>query len=103
MAFVENDDVIEQVSAAVADEAFGNAVLPRAAIAGPLGCDAETLDAADDFVVEVCSSVEDQVLCRRVIGEGFSQLLRDPRARRMPSDAEVQNPPWVMGNDEEAI
>src|ERR1019366_1157505 len=33
MAFVENDDVIEQVSAAVADEAFGNAVLPRAAIA----------------------------------------------------------------------
>jgi N-acyl-D-aspartate/D-glutamate deacylase len=40
MAFVEDDDVIEQVSAAVADEAFGNAVLPRAAEAGPFGLDA---------------------------------------------------------------
>jgi len=40
MAFVEDDDMIEQVASAVADEAFGNAVLPRAAEAGPFGLDA---------------------------------------------------------------
>jgi hypothetical protein len=33
---VEDDDMIEQVPAATADEAFGHTALPRAAEAGPL-------------------------------------------------------------------
>src|ERR1035437_3577782 len=48
MAFTENDDVIEQVPAAVADEAFCDAVMPRAAEAGAFRLDAEAPDGADD-------------------------------------------------------
>jgi hypothetical protein len=44
MPFVERDDMIEQVSSAVANEALRNSILPRAAEAGPLGRDAEALD-----------------------------------------------------------
>jgi hypothetical protein len=52
MPLVENDDVIEQVSAATTHEAFCHAVLPRASEAGPLGLDAEALDRADSFFAE---------------------------------------------------
>jgi hypothetical protein len=57
MPLVEHDHMIEQVSPAIAHEAFCNSVLPRAAEAGPLGLDPEALDGADHFSVEVgCAS-----------------------------------------------
>ena len=96
MAFVENDDVIEQVSAATTHKAFGNAVLPRAAEAGAFGLDAEALDRVDHLFAEVRGAVEDQILRCRVVRESLAQLLRDPRARRTPCDAEVRNPPSIM-------
>ena len=52
MAFVEYDDIIEQISPAVSDPAFCYAVLPRASEAAPLWLDAETLHRADDFLIE---------------------------------------------------
>src|ERR1039458_8591472 len=44
MPFIECDDMIEEVSAAVADEAFRDSVLPPAAEAGAFRFDAEALD-----------------------------------------------------------
>ena len=67
MSFVYYDDMIQQVAATVADEALGDAVLPRAAEAGPLGLDPGALDRADNFFAEVRGTVEDQIL-RREIG-----------------------------------
>ena len=53
MAFFNHDDIIEQVSSAVADPALGDAILPRTAEAGSLWLDAEALDGADDFLIEL--------------------------------------------------
>jgi hypothetical protein len=103
MAFVEYDDIIEQVSPAVSNPAFCYAVLPRASEAAALWLDAETLHRADDFLIEIRSTVEDQIAGCRVVRECFSQLLRDPSTARMPGDVAVNNPPSVMGNHEKAV
>ena len=47
MPFVENDHMVEQIPAAVADPALCNTVLPRASEVGPLWLDAEALHGID--------------------------------------------------------
>jgi len=49
MPLVENDDMVEQIATAVADEALRNAVLPRTAEADPLRLDAECLHCASQL------------------------------------------------------
>ena len=44
MAFVEHDDMVEQIATTGADGALGHAVLPGALVAGSLGFNAEALD-----------------------------------------------------------
>jgi len=44
MAFVENDDMVEEVSAAIPNKPLSHAVLPGALKAGLLGLDAEALN-----------------------------------------------------------
>ena len=53
MPFIENDHMVEQIAAAVADPTLGNAVLPRTSEAGSLWLDAEALYGVDDFFIEV--------------------------------------------------
>ena len=52
MPFVENDHMVEQIAAAVADPTLGNAILPRTSKAGSLGLDAEALHGVDHFFIE---------------------------------------------------
>src|ERR1035437_5687341 len=61
MPFVEHDHMVEQIPAAVADKAFCNPVLPRTTETGSLRLDAEDLYRVDDFLIEVCTAIEDQV------------------------------------------
>jgi len=102
MPLIEHDDMIEQVSAAVADEALGDAVLPGTAEVRSLWLDPKALDGTDDFCVEVRAAVEDQILRCFFIWKSLSQLLRNPGTRRMPGDVAVQDAPAVMGDYEEA-
>ena len=62
MPLIKDDHMIQQITAAVANKAFRDFVLPRATEAGSLRCDAEAPNDADDFLIELRSSVEDQVL-----------------------------------------
>ena len=91
MSFVEHNDLVEQVPSAVADPSLCNPILPRAAEAGSLGFDAEGLDCADDFFVEVRAAIKEQISRRRIIGKGLAELLDDPRTGRMPGDIAVKN------------
>jgi len=93
MLFIENDHMVEQIPAAVANPAFSDTVLPRTSEAGPLGLDAEALYRVDDFFIEVRATVKDQVAGRGVIGEGFPQLLYHPRTRRIPGHIAMQDAP----------
>jgi hypothetical protein len=56
-----------------------------------LGLDAKALHRVDDFLIEVCAAIEDQVFRSRVVGECFAQLPRHPRTAWMPGGIEVQN------------
>jgi hypothetical protein len=47
--------------------------------------------------------IEDKEPRSGLIGEGFSQLLYDPTARRMAGNIEVQDAPAIMANNKEAI
>src|ERR1035441_7444332 len=103
MAFVENDDVIEQVSAATTYEALRDSVLPRTAEAGPFRLDAEAFHRVNDFAAEVRRPVEDEVFGLHVIRKRLPQLLGYPGTRRMLGDVAVQDAPPVVADDKEAI
>jgi hypothetical protein len=103
MTYVQNDDVIQQISSAISHPAFGDAVLPRASEVGLLGSDAEALYRADNLLVEVRSSIEDQIIRHCIVRKCFAQLLRNPQTTWMPGDVAVENPPSVVCNDEEAV
>jgi len=51
MPFIQNDHMIEQITTAASDPAFGDTVLPGAAEAGALGLDAEALYCVDHFAI----------------------------------------------------
>jgi hypothetical protein len=53
VAFVQNDDMIEQVPPATANPPLGYTVLPLAPEAGPLGLNSEALHRADAFFIEL--------------------------------------------------
>ncbi len=103
MASVQYDHMIEQIAAAVADEALGHTVLPRAAEAGSFGLDAEAADRFDDLSAEVRSTVEDQLFRSHIVRERLSQLLNNPCARRMTGNVEMKNAASVMRDHEEAV
>jgi len=95
--------VVEQISSAVTNPTLGNPVLPWTSETGPFRLDAQCLDGTDDLLIEVRGSIENQILRRRIIGECFAQLLRDPQTARMLGDAAMKNSPPVMGDDEETV
>lgn len=103
MPLVQDDHMIEQITAAVTDPALGDTVLPRTSEAGSFGLDAESLQGVDDFFVEVRTSIKDHVARSRVVGERFAQLLDDPGAGGMFRHIKMKGTPPVMSNDEEAV
>jgi len=103
MAFIEHNHMVEQITAARADEAFGHAILPRALDAGSFGLNPEGSDRLNDAVTKVGATVEDQVARRGIIGKRFAQLLRYPRAGWIPRDVEMQNLTPAVGDNEESV
>ena len=53
VAFIENDHMVEQITAAVANPALGNTVLPRTAETGSLELNAEAFYCIDHFFIEL--------------------------------------------------
>ena len=84
MPFVEHDDMVEQITPAVADPTLFNAVLPRTAKAGSLRLDAEALYGLDYVLIEVRATIKDQVLGSRIVWKGLAELLHNPCTGRMP-------------------
>ena len=103
MTLIQNNDMIEQIPAAITNPALSNAVLPRTSEAGSFRLDAQSLDGTDDVLIEVRGPIEDQILRRGIVGECFSKLLHDPGAAWMASNLPMQDPPPIMRNHEEAV
>ena len=62
MPFIHNDHVVEQIPAAGANPTFCDTILPRTSETGSLWCNAKGLHGVDDFIVEVRTAIENQVL-----------------------------------------
>ena len=103
MPFVENDHMIVQIAAAVADPALSDAILPWASEASSLGLDAKALRRVDHFFIELLAPIKDQIARRRVVRERLAQLLDDPGTVRMLGHIAVEDSPPIMRNDEEAV
>ena len=103
MSFAENDRVVEDIPAAVADPALGHAVLPRTSETGPLRLDAEGLHRVDHFFIELRAAIEDQIAGCRVVRKCLAQLLDHPGTGRMLGHIPMEDSPPIMRDDEEAV
>jgi hypothetical protein len=103
MAVVEDDDMIEQVAPAVADESLCYSILPGASNRNSNRAHSQTLRGFQNLPLERVLAIKDEKLRRGIVGEGLPKLLGYPSPRRMPCDVVVKNAPPVMSNDEETI
>jgi hypothetical protein len=103
MRFIDGDHMIEQIPATVANPAFSDAILPRTAKACALGLDTEALCSVDHRLVEIRATIEDQIPRSGIVRKRLANLLNNPITGRMLRYVEVQNPPPVVRDNEEAV
>ena len=72
MAFVESDDVIEQIAAAASHPALGNPVLPGALDGSLLANDVHGPNRSGHVQTILGVVIKDEKLGRGLIGEGFA-------------------------------
>jgi len=103
MAFIERDDMIQQVAAAASHPALRRAILPGAFEGSANRMDAQGANSDRDFQPVLGIAIEEQKPGRGIKGKGFAQLLDDPQARGVFGDVEVQNASRFVADDEEAV
>jgi hypothetical protein len=103
MAFIDGNNVIQQVTAATADPAFRDSILPRTLERGSDRTDLQSSNRNWNFEPILRITVEDQRPRSQLKRKRLSQLLNDPTTRWMPRYVEVQNAPTIVADDEEAV
>src|SRR5580658_2862518 len=103
MAFIERDDVIQQISTAALHPTFGDSILPWALEGSPNCLDFHRANGSQHLQSVFPVTIQDQMFMGWLEGERFPQLLDDPFAGGMQSDVDVQDAPAVMTDYEEAI
>ena len=103
MAFIQRNDMVEDLPAGTSDPAFGDSILPGSLYARPFRLQARGLQECDHFGVELRIVIQNDVTIRLLSGECLAKLLDYPISRWMGSDIAVQNLPTLMINHEEAI
>jgi hypothetical protein len=89
MAFIDGNDVIQQVTAATADPAFRDAILPGAFEGSLHRIYLQGSNRCRDFQSVLGIPIEDEKPRSRIKRKRLSQLLDDPQARGMLGDVEV--------------
>ena len=103
MPFLHHDHVFKEIPAAVANPTLGDTILSWTSKTGPLWLDAKALHGFDDFFIEICTAIEDQVAGCRVLRKCVAQLLNNPGTAGMLGHVAVKDSPSIMGHDEEAV
>src|SRR5271169_5571147 len=78
MSLVQNDHVVQQVSAHASNPTLGNAILPGTAKSSSDRLSAVLLGSPNDVSRELRVAVEDEKPLRLFISPSFAQLLCDP-------------------------
>ena len=103
LRFIYRDNMVQQVPPAASDPALGNPVLPRALDRSLHARHVHGTNSSGNLQPVFRVSVEDQKSERRLEWKCFPQLLDDPTARRVLREVEVQDPPAIMADHEEAM
>src|SRR4030095_5801062 len=91
MNVIENDQVIEKLSATVSDPAFRDSILPRACRAYAHRFYAVCSQHIGDLLAKLGITIQDRVAVRTGFRKCFSQLLRYAGARWVFRDVEMEN------------
>ena len=103
MAFIQRDDMVEDLPASTSNPAFGDSILPRSLDARPFRLQTRGPQERDHFGIELRIVTQNGVTIRLLSGECLPKLLDHPISRWVGSDIAVQNLPTLMINHEEAI
>src|SRR5882762_8419609 len=103
MVLVHGDDVIQQVTLTTRDPSLRDTVLPRTFEGGADRSDLERSCCCRNLNSIFAITIKDEKSRSRFKWKCFLQLLNNPDARRMLRDVEIQGPPTIVANDEEAV
>ena len=103
VAFVNCDDVIQEITPATPYPTLCDAILPGTFERSADRTHAQGSNRCRDFQSILGITIKDDEPRSRSKWKCFSQLLDDPRACRMLCDIEVQDAPTIVTDDEEAI
>src|SRR5882762_581291 len=103
VAFVNCDDVIQEITPATPYPTLCNSVLPRTFERGADRIHPQGSNRCGDFQSILGITIKDDESRSRAKWKCFSQLLDDPQARRMLCDIEMQDAPTIVTDDEKAI
>lgn len=80
MFFIQRDDMVKDLAAAISDPAFGDTVSPGRLRARLLGCQTCRIQERDNIRIELRVAIQNEVAERASLGKRLTQLLYDPRA-----------------------
>src|SRR5690349_9699984 len=103
VAFVNRDDVIQEITAATPYPTLCDSILPRTLERGADRIHAQGSSRCGHFQSILGITIKDDEPRSGSKGKCFSQLLDDPRACRMLCDIAVQDAPTIVTDDEEAV
>lgn len=103
MAFVDCNDVIQQVAPAAFNTTLRNSILPRTPQRSADTFDFHRSDRGGDFRPILGITIEEDEPQGRPKWKRFPELLDDPTARRVLRDVDVQDAAMIMTDDEEAV
>jgi hypothetical protein len=103
VAFVNCDDVIQEITAATPYPTFCNSILPWTFERGAYRTHAQGSNRCRDFQSILGITIKDEEPRSGSKWKCFSQLLDDPRACRMLCDIEVQDATTIVTDDKKAI
>src|SRR5882762_10863142 len=103
MTFVRCNDMVQQVTATALHPALCHSVLPRTFEGCSDGSDFEGSDRCGNLHSILAITIKDQEPGSRFKWKRFPELLNDPQARGVLRDIEVQDPPTVVTDHEEAV
>src|SRR5262249_33222880 len=97
----EDDDVIQALTPDRADESLRERILPRAVRGRENLSDPHTHHTSLEGVTVDCVAVAEEVGRRGIVGEGVHDLLGGPVSGGMLGHVEMDDPPAVVGEDNE--
>jgi len=103
MRFVDGNQVVQQFATATSYPSFRDPILPRTLNRGPHSRDTHCANRDGNLGAILCVVIEEKKLGWGFVRKGLTQLLHNPRTRRMARYIEVENASPVVSQDKETI